>query len=492
MEVDPPPGFAPAGRCVHASRVKQVASAGRGHLVTLTSTAITAWATLPPSPGTEESTEGAACAPRVLAQLQLSPRDFVSAVAPCAGGGLLLGACLDGALRVWSLERLAQRSACAWRAGMVLQLLYNPGCAAAHEAHSGAIRGCRARACVHATRACDACARFPTACAGGAACTHTRPHACPIRTHDVISAGPTGAVSCWSSDPEAAGAATAQRAAAASGARPLTLPGGRLVPWGAGAFERARLKHHFIWGGGGARAGRTSATGQDGSSCAGAGAGAGEAACSCGRSPCTGARPGSGVCLQLLPEHQLLLVLDQVRRAAEGPPTWVWRRHRVGLPCAATAAGAGVDVQTGLQRARRTHKHSRSRPGRPHPFPPPHPAAGQADVHGLDAPSGARLFSWRGLAPAPLADVALDLGAGLLYAASTSPRVMVRGLPSTLAAAGLDALGGQGHTLSGYKGRQQGSTPGSTGREHQQLARAAGRQARGTWEARPVACCRAC
>jgi hypothetical protein len=113
------PGFVPAHKQQHLGRVKFVCCAGRGTFVSLTSSALKTWTTI------QQGAETAA--PIELAHLQL-PRDFVTAVAPC--GNLLLGSCLDGSLRVWSLDRLAQRSICPLELckGVATQLLYNPRC----------------------------------------------------------------------------------------------------------------------------------------------------------------------------------------------------------------------------------------------------------------------------------------------------------------------------------------------------------------------------
>lgn len=133
----PQPGFSPAHALRHTGRIKALHYAGRGQLVALTSSAVTTWATL------QQGVE--APSPIKTAQLQLPSADFVAAIAPCVRSNLLIGSCLDASLRVWSFDRLTQRSCCPldMGAGVPLHLLYNGRCvrASASVRVAGGARG---------------------------------------------------------------------------------------------------------------------------------------------------------------------------------------------------------------------------------------------------------------------------------------------------------------------------------------------------------------
>lgn len=130
MADDRAPGFSPAGGCGHVGRVQQLAPCGNSSFVSLTATGLKAWTAPPqPNPGPRAASSAAEPPPHPAetAALALAP-NFISAIAAAPRANLLFGAALDGSLRVWSLDKLAQRSACAWGAGTVLQLLHNPRC----------------------------------------------------------------------------------------------------------------------------------------------------------------------------------------------------------------------------------------------------------------------------------------------------------------------------------------------------------------------------
>lgn len=112
------PGFSPTGQLKHLSRVKSVIFAGRGTFVSLTSTTLKTWSTI----------HQGLVAPVEVAQFQLPQVDLVSACCTCLRNNLLLGTCLDGTLRIWSLDKLVLRSSCPLdrSSGMTTQLLYNP------------------------------------------------------------------------------------------------------------------------------------------------------------------------------------------------------------------------------------------------------------------------------------------------------------------------------------------------------------------------------
>lgn len=192
-EDDEQPGFRPAGALAHVGGVRQCVPAGGGAFASLTSTALRVWAAGGSSkPGAaSKGRRGGGGGPATLAQLAL-PADLISAVAPAPRAGLLLGAALDNTLRVWSLDRLAQRSACAWDAGTVLQLVHNPMCALC----TGVGRSCARCTCTSVRLRCAAHSLFLGVLLSGtsrcrAAPRRGRPPPCPC-VAGTLTSSPAG------------------------------------------------------------------------------------------------------------------------------------------------------------------------------------------------------------------------------------------------------------------------------------------------------------